>query len=62
MYLFKNYPLKTNKLISFNKWYHIYNMILNKEHLTLEGLNKINILRKDINLNNSLNIKTGSKL
>lgn len=58
----KNYPLKTNKLISFIKWYHIYNMILNKEHLTLEGLNKINILRKDINLNNSLNIKTGSKL
>ena len=35
-------------------------MVLNKEHLKNEGLNKIKLLSKQINLNNSLNKKTGS--
>jgi hypothetical protein len=37
-------------------------MILNKEHLTKNGLNKINYLRTKINLKNSLNKKIGKKI
>ena len=33
-----------------------------KKHLNIEGLHIIKKLSKEINLNNSLNIKTGSKL
>lgn len=43
------YKLKTKKSLSFIKWCKIHDMILNKEHLRLEGLNKIDILTKDIN-------------
>jgi hypothetical protein len=35
-------------------------MVQNKEHLSLEGLNKIKVITKTINLNNSLNTKIGS--
>lgn len=59
---FNNFPLKTNKLNSFKKWDEIYSMILNKEHLTKNGLNKINYLRTKINLKNSLNKKIGKKI
>jgi hypothetical protein len=37
-------------------------MIINKEHLTLEGLNKIQVLKTKINIENSLTNKTGKKL
>lgn len=37
-------------------------MILNNEHLTQEGLDKIKILKKEINIIESLTIKTGDKL
>lgn len=57
-----NFPLKTKKLESFIKWNEIYNMILNKEHLSLEGLNKIKTLRTQINLITSMTRKVGSKL
>ncbi len=43
------YQLKTKKSLSFMKWCKIHDMILKKEHLTLEGLNKIDLLTKDIN-------------
>ena len=43
------YKLKTKKSLSFIKWCKIHDMILNKEHITLEGLNKIDLLTKDIN-------------
>ena len=35
-------------------------MVLNKEHLGLEGLDKIRAIAKLINLNNSFTGKTGS--
>jgi hypothetical protein len=34
---FFNYPLRTTKLIHFNVWSKILDLMLNKEHLTLEG-------------------------
>jgi hypothetical protein len=46
---FSRYKLKTKKSLSFTKWCKIHDMVLNKKHLTLEGLNKIDILTKDIN-------------
>jgi hypothetical protein len=41
--------LKTKKKLSFDKWITVYNMTLNKEHLTPLGLEKIKILSKQIN-------------
>ena len=35
-------------------------MVLNKEHLVLEGLDKIRAIAKKINLKNSYTGKTGS--
>lgn len=58
---FKSFPLKTKKGASFDKWYAIYNMLLNKEHLTGEGLENIRSLSKLINILNSECTKTGSK-
>lgn len=46
---FSRYKLKTKKSLSFTKWCKIHDMVLNKKHLTLEGLNKIELLTKDIN-------------
>lgn len=61
---FRNYfllfPLKSKKLLSFQKWNEIYKMVLNKEHLYEKGLISIRELSKNININNSLNRKTGS--
>ena len=37
-------------------------MCLNKEHLSTEGIKTIRKTAKIINVNNSLNIKTGSAL
>jgi hypothetical protein len=55
---FLNFPLKSKKLLSFQKWNEIYKMVLNKEHLLEKGLTSIRELSK--NINNSLNRKTGS--
>lgn len=49
---FNTFTLKTKKAESFIQWSIIYNMILNKEHLSIEGLNTINSLRTKINSNN----------
>ena len=57
---FISYPLKTDKRLSFDRWSIVYEMVLNKEHLTREGLDKISLIAKTININNSLNTKTGS--
>lgn len=46
---FSRYELKTKKSLAFKKWCKIHDLVLNKKHLTLEGLNKIDILSKDIN-------------
>ena len=57
---FLAYPLKFKKAESFKHWLEIFTMVLNKEHLKKEGLDKIRAMAKIINLNNSLNGKTGS--
>ena len=57
---FLAFPLKTKKFESFQNWVEIFTMILNKEHLVLEGLDKIRAIAKIINIKNSLNNKTGS--
>jgi hypothetical protein len=54
------FPLKTNKNISFVNWCKVFNMFINKEHLSIEGFKKVRLIAKLINVNNSLNIKTGS--
>jgi len=43
------YNLKTKKQISYLRWSKIHNMVLNKEHLTLIGLDKITQLCSKIN-------------
>jgi hypothetical protein len=35
-------------------------MVINKNHLTEEGLAQIRKIQKEININNSLTIKTGA--
>jgi hypothetical protein len=57
---FITFPLKSKKGLSFTNWNKVYTMMLNGEHLTLSGLAEIRVIKKTINLNNSLNTKTGS--
>lgn len=42
---FNNYPLRNRKEKQYIIWCTVLNMIENREHLTLEGLHKIKILR-----------------
>jgi hypothetical protein len=46
---FLSFPLKTKKGVSFTNWYHIYNMVINKEHLSKEGLERVRSISKNIN-------------
>lgn len=57
---FLAFPLKTKKVESFTKWNDIYTMVLNKDHLTDDGLARIRLLAKSINLVNSHSTKVGS--
>ncbi len=57
---FLTFKLKTKKADSFKHWLEVLTMILNKEHLVIEGLVKIRAITKVININNSLSVKTGS--
>ena len=57
---FDAFPLKTNKKYSYNNWLKVYKMILNKEHLTPQGLDTIQSIKKTINITNSQNRKIGS--
>ena len=56
---FNKYPLYTKKALSYKYFNIIYNKVINKEHLTIEGFNEIKRLKKLINLNVSNIIKTG---
>ena len=47
---FSNYPLKTQKLADYKLWEQAYNLVLNKKHLTIEGLNQIVAIRASLNL------------
>ena len=57
---FKFFPLRTKKSLSFDKWLVIHNLVSSKLHLSKEGLDKVRLLQKQINLNNSMTNKTGS--
>ena len=57
---FNLFPLKTKKDLSFQKWLNIHNLISKKIHLTDEGLSKVKVMQKQINLNNSTTNKTGA--
>ena len=57
---FKLFPLQTKKAHSFKKWLAVHNKITDKLHLSEEGLAKIRILQKQININNSMTNKTGA--
>ena len=58
---FKVFPLLTKKATSFKKWLAIYVSVSEKSHLTPEGLSKVKLMQKQINLNNSMTNKTGNK-
>lgn len=51
---YHKFPLKTIKAISFANWFKVYTMVINKEHLTEEGLDKIRKIKKK---NNVINIE-----
>ena len=57
---FKVFPLFSKKSQSFDKWLIIHNMVCNKIHLTPEGLARVRILQKQINIENSFTKKIGS--
>jgi hypothetical protein len=57
---FKAFPLLTKKALSFEKWLTVHNLVINKLHLSEEGLAQVKVLQKQINVNNSMTIKTGS--
>ena len=44
-----NFPLQTKKHISYIRWLKVHQKVINKEHLTTEGLEKIKSLIKSIN-------------
>lgn len=46
---FDKYPLQGKKLKDYNDWKIIFNMIINKEHLIKEGLNKIIEIKANMN-------------
>lgn len=46
---FTRYPFKTKKSLAFKKWCKIHDMVLNKSHLNVDGLSKIDLLTKNIN-------------
>ena len=43
------YNLKTKKSLAFTQWCKIHQLVDNKEHLTVIGLEKIDLLTKKIN-------------
>ena len=57
---FDTFSLKTNKKFSYTNWLKVYKMILNKEHLTSQGLDTIGSIKKTINITNSQTRKIGS--
>jgi len=48
---FKEYSIKGVKALDFNDWCKVAELVKNKEHLTIDGLNKITEIANGINLN-----------
>ena len=44
-----NFPLQTKKHISYIRWLKLHKKVINKEHLTIEGIENIKSLIKSIN-------------
>lgn len=44
-----NYPLFTSKHINYLDWQKVYTMIINNEHITHDGRNKIQVLKNSMN-------------
>lgn len=63
--ILKNYfnlhCLKSKKSLSYLNWLKVNDIITNKEHLTLAGLNNIREKKKTINIIDSLTKKTGQQ-
>jgi len=55
---FDKYPLISQKRADYELFKEAYNIVLNKEHLTSEGLLKIIALRASLNLGLSEELKT----
>ena len=53
---FQHFPLKTKKSISFFNWLKVFSLVINKEHLTVHGLDKISKLKNKINTNHSTDL------
>jgi hypothetical protein len=53
----ERYPLMTQKFGDYEIFKRVYNLVLNKEHLTLEGLHKILALKASFNLGLSEKLK-----
>jgi len=55
---FDRFPLITQKLADFQLFKEAYNLVLNKEHITLSGLQKIVAIKSSMNLSLSDELKT----
>ena len=55
---YRRFPLKTKKALAFDKWCEIRTKLINKDHLSIEGLEIIAKLGKLINkVNSEINLK-----
>lgn len=55
---FIKYPLRSAKSVDFKLWQQCIELILDKKHLTLDGLNQIVYLKSALNLGLSDDLKT----
>jgi len=54
---FDNYPLLTQKQVDYLLFKQAFNIILNREHLTIEGIHKIVAIKASLNLGLSYTLK-----
>jgi len=54
---FDKYPLKTKKFADYILFRKVFNLILDKQHLTTEGINKIVAIKASTNLGLSSELK-----
>lgn len=47
---FESFPLKTKKAVTLDNWKQVYNMVINKQHLTEEAFNKVRNLKNSSNV------------
>jgi len=55
---FDKYPLITQKFADYNLFKQAFNLILNKEHLTMEGLKRLAAIKGSLNLGLSPELKS----